>query len=52
MVAGGRLGVVGWEWWWWWWVLLRKGTASGSGAHNGLIVMMVERIGVQRAIKC
>ena len=45
--------VVGWEWWWWWWwVLLRKGTASGSGAHNGLIVMMVERIGVQRAIKC
>jgi len=44
--------VVGWEWWWWWWVLLRKGTASGSGAHNGLIVMMVERIGVQRATKC
>lgn len=42
MVAGGR-----------WWVLLKKGTASaGSGAHNGLIVMMVERIGVKRAIKC
>lgn len=43
------------SWEWWRWVLLKKGTASGSssGAHNGLIVMMmVERIGVKRAIKC